>query len=388
MQSQLPKASLKNKRVILRADLNVPRKPDGSIASDFRIKALLPTINLILKKGGKVILLTHCGRPVKKSKKLSTKTLVDWFKKNDYHAVFAPTVEKAQSMSTKDNNNIVIVENLRFFDGEQTEDKTFAQELAALGDYYVNDAFALLHRNNTSITLLPKLFAPNKRTIGLLIEKELCELDALMQKSKSPFVILQGGIKGSTKLLLLQTLLDKADTILISTPLCFSFLKAQNKNVGASFTEDGLLPHIEKFLQAAKEKNVNVVLPIDYQVSSKSFYEPHVLREVTSIQNNDTGVSIGPKTAVLFSNYIKKAKTVFANGLPGNYVYPETLEGTRMLLQALRQTNGLHILAGGDSVALVEKLGFNDVEYLSTGGGATLAYLSGQTLAGLAVFGS
>jgi phosphoglycerate kinase len=386
MQSNLKKASFTNKRIILRADLNVPRRTDGSIANDFRIKALLPTIKLIKKKNGKVILLTHCGRPTKKERKLSTKVFVDWFKKHGLSAVFAPTIEKAQIISNTKNTNIVVVENLRFFEGEQSNSADFAKELASLGDYYVNDAFALLHRDEASITLLPKLFTPKKRTIGLLIEQELKELDKLLEQSESPFVMLQGGIKGKTKLTLLQTLLNKVDTILISTPLCFSFLKAQNQEVGKSFTEDDLEPDIIDFLQAAEKNNVNVVLPIDYQVSSQDFNKPHALREVDTLQATDTGISIGPKTATLFAKYFKQSKTVFANGLPGNRMYPETLEGTRVLLHALRYTNGLHILAGGDSVALVEQLGFDDVGHLSTGGGATLAYMSGKTLPGLTIF--
>lgn len=386
MKSNLKEANLKNKRVLLRADLNVPRRTDGTIENDFRIKALLPTINLIREKGGKVILLTHCGRPKKQEKRLSTKVFTSWFKEHGYHAVFAPTLKKAAELSRKNNKDIVILENLRFFDEEEANDPAFAEQLAQLGYYYVNDAFGMMHRNHASITKLAELFPPNKKTIGLIVEKELQELNQIVKHTKSPFVVLQGGIKGDTKLALLTTLLKKVDTILISTPLCFSFLKAQNKNVGASFVEDDLVPQIKDFMKAAEKNKVTVVLPVDYQVSSKSFKEPHALREVKTLEKNDVGIAIGPKTAKLFSQYLEQSKTVLANGLAGNSTYPETLESTRVLLQTLRKINGIHILAGGDSIALIEHLGFNDVGYLSTGGGATLAYLSGQTLPGLAVF--
>lgn len=384
MKSNLKEALLQDKRVLLRADLNVPRKPDGSIANDFRIKALLPTLDLILEKGGKIILLTHCGQPKKKEPRLSTKIFVDWFKKHGYSTIFAPTLEKAQEISTQKNTNLIILENLRFWPQEQTNDTTFAKQLAELGDYYVNDAFGALHRTDTSLTILPKLFSPNKKTIGLLIEKELHKLNEIRTHAQSPFVLLQGGVKGKTKLALLKALLHKATTILISTPLCFSFLKAQNKNTGSSFIEDDLLPHIKDFLTTASKNNVEIILPIDYQVSTHNFEKPSKLHEVTTLKNGDIGISIGPETAKLFAEYLKKSKTVFANGLPGNRNFSETLEGTRILLQALRHTNGLHVLAGGDSIDLVEQLGFNDVGYLSTGGGATLAYLSGQPLPGLA----
>ena len=388
MKSNLKKANLKNKRVLLRADLNVPRRHDGTIENDFRIKALLPTINLIQSSGGKVILLTHCGRPKKQEKRLSTKVFTCWFKEHGYHAVFAPTLKKAEELSRKNNSDIVILENLRFFDEEEANDPAFAKKLSQLGYYYVNDAFAVLHRDHASITKLAELFDPEKRTIGLIVEKELQELNHILKKTKSPFVVLQGGIKGETKIALLKTLLKKIDTILISTPLCFSFLKALNKNVGASFVEDALLPQIKDFMKSAEENKVAIVLPVDYQVSSNSFNKPDKLREATKLSEGDIGISIGPKTAKLFVEYLQGSKTVFANGLGGNSIYPETLEGTRVLLQALRQLNGIHIIAGGDSIALVEHLGFNDVGYLSTGGGATLAYLSGQTLPGLAVFDS
>lgn len=388
MKSNLKEANLKNKRVLLRADLNVPRRSDGTIENDFRIKALLPTINLINEKGGKVILLTHCGRPKKQEKRLSTKVFTSWFKEHGYHAIFAPTLKKAAELSRKNNKDIVILENLRFFEEEEANDEAFANKLAELGYYYVNDAFSVMHRDHASITTLAKLFAPDKRTIGLIVEKEIQELTTILKKTKSPFVVLQGGIKGDTKISLLQALLKKVDTILISTPLCFSFLKAQNKNVGLSFVEDALIPQIKDFMQAAEKNNVTVVLPVDYQVSSKSFKDPHDLRESKTIGTGNIGVSIGPKTANLFSEHLQQSKTVFVNGLAGNNLYPETLEGTRVLLQALRHVNGVHIIAGGDSIALVEHLGFNDVGYLSTGGGATLAYLSGQTLPGLAVFTS
>lgn len=386
MKSNLREANLKNKRVLLRADLNVPRRSDGTIENDFRIKALLPTINLIQEKGGKVILLTHCGRPKKQEKRLSTKVFTSWFKEHGHRAIFATTLKKAAELSRKNNTDIVILENLRFFKEEEANDTAFAEQLAQLGYYYVNDAFSVMHRDHASITKLAELFSPDKRTIGLIVEKELQELNQILKHTKSPFVVLLGGVKGETKIALLKTLLKKIDTILISTPLCFSFLKAQNKNVGDSFVENNLIPEIKDFVRAAEKNKVTIVLPVDYQVTSKSFKEPYALREVKTLKEGDVGISIGPKTATLFSRHLEQSRTVFANGLAGNSMYPETLESTRVLLQTLRKINGVHILAGGDSIALVEHLGFNDVGYLSTGGGATLAYLSGQTLPGLAVF--
>ena len=386
VQSNLPNAQLKNKRILLRADLNIPRARDGEIINDFRLKELLPTIELIKKKGGKVILLSHCGRPSKSSKQLSTKIFEKWFTSHGHETVFAKDLKSALTLSKKDNNALVIVENLRFFPGEKNRDESFAKELSTLGDYYVNDAFALTHRNDTSITLLPELFNEKSRTIGLLIEKEIAILNQLIENIKHPFISIQGGIKGETKLSMLSSLLKKADAILLSPPLCFSFLKALKKPVGKSFVEESLIPEIKKFLAQAKKKGIPIILPIDYQVTTDSFENPHTLTETKTLTDKHIGVSVGPETVQLFSTYLRKARTVFMNGMPGNIEYPETMEGLRILLNTLQQTNATCVIAGGDTVALIEQLGFKRIGHFSTGGGASLAYLSGQTLPGLALF--
>jgi phosphoglycerate kinase len=386
VQSNLPNAQLKNKRVLLRADLNIPRARDGEIINDFRLKELLPTIELIKKKGGKIILLSHCGRPSKSSPQLSTKIFEKWFIANDHEAVFAKNLKNALTLSKKDNNSLVILENLRFFPGEKNRDKSFAKDLSGLGDYYVNDAFALTHRNDTSITLLPELFDKKNRTTGLLIEKEITILNQLIENIKHPFIVIQGGIKGETKLSILSSLLKKVDAILLSTPLCFSFLKALKKPVGKSFAEESLIPEIKKFLAEAEKRGIPIILPVDYQVTTDSFDKPHALTETKTLSDKQIGVSIGPETVQLFSSYLRKARTVFMNGMPGNIEYPETMEGLRILLNTLQQTNATCVIAGGDTVALVEQLGFKRIGHFSTGGGASLAYLSGQALPGLTLF--
>lgn len=368
----------------MRADLNVPQNKDGSIASDARIKALLPTLELLKEHAAHVLILTHWGKPNTPDQKLSTKTVAENLTNKGHKTEFAASIEKAATLIKK--HKLVMLENLRFWKEEYEQHTAFAKKLAALGDYYVNDAFGALHRNHCSVTTLADCFTPENKSIGLLVEKELKALNTLRAHTKPPFVILQGGAKGSTKLALLSKLLSKANTILVSTPLCFSFLKAQNKNVGDSFVEEDLIPEIKKFLRAASKNNVTVLLPIDYQVSSHTFEDPKRVRIQQTLRDGDVGISIGPETAVRFAQALKSSKTVFMNGLPGNIHYPETIEGTRVLLQALSQTNGLHIIAGGDSLALVGSLGFTHLGHLSTGGGATLAYLSGQPLPGLASF--
>lgn len=386
LESHLSKISLAGKRIILRADLNVPRTPQGTIVNDFRLKETVPTINAIQKAGGKIILLTHCGRPKKPSTELSTKIFVEWFLKQNYDAVFAETIEEGIKLSKEPNQKIIILENMRFFPEEKNVNKIFAQKLSQMGDYYINDAFALMHRTDTSITLLPKLFKPSERTIGLLVEKELAVLNQLIENIKHPFIILQGGVKGETKIPFLRKFLKNTNAILISTPLCFSFLQAEKKLIGKSFIEPEIIPALQAFLEEAKSKKVPVITPIDYQTTTNSFEKPNNLKETKTFSNNEIGVSIGPETIELFGSYLKKAHIVFLNGMPGNIEYPETLEASRILLTKLQQTNALCVVAGGDTVALVQKLGFSSIGYLSTGGGAALAYLSGKTLPGLALF--
>ena len=386
VRSNLPEMDLKNKRVLVRADLNSARNQHGEITHDFRLKEILPTLNLIREKGGRIILLTHYGRPKKPTPELSTVIFIPWFKKMGYKALFAPTLEIAKELGKDEKNQLILVENLRFFPGEQTQDTVFAKNLSQLGDYYINDAFGVCHRTDTSVTLLANEFSPKNRSVGLLVEKEIAVLNRLIENIKHPFVIVQGGIKGETKLPMLNALLHTLDAVLLSTPLCFTFLKALGKPVGKSFTEIQILSDAKKFLDKAKEKKIPVIFPVDYQATLNSFEKPYGLLETKILGPEQTGVSIGPETVKIFGNYLRKARTIFLNGVPGNINYQETIEGTRILLSIIQQTNATCVVAGGDSVALIQKLGFGTIGHFSTGGGATLSYLSGQPLPGLAPF--
>jgi len=390
LTSLLHTSTLKNKRVFLRADLNIPIH-DGVIKDDYRLQAIVPTIDLILQKGGKIILATHIGRPKNHEPALSTKHLIPWFKnhnyKHHYKIEYEPDLDAAHAKSYNDFDTILLLENMRFYPGEKKSDPLFAQQLAQLGDYYVNDAFALVHRHDTSITLVPELFAPDQRTIGLLIEKELRALQRLLENPAKPFTLILGGGKVADKLPLLYALIDQIDTVLLCPATVFTFLKTQNKPVGLSLVDTTKLDSCKQFILEAHQKKINVMMPIDYQIADKSFDGPLSLVSADRFPADGVGISIGPDTAKLFAQEIQKAGTIFFNGLMGSINRPETLQGADALFKAMIASPGVTIVGGGDSVAAARLLQVNDqLDFLSTGGGATLAYLTGQELPGLACF--
>lgn len=388
LTSLLPSWDLTSQRVFLRADLNVPLK-NGTIVNDYRLRALLPTIELIQKKGGKIILATHIGRPQGNDASLSTRHLIPWFEQHAIPVEFEDDLEKALSKSHEQHGSILLLENLRFSYGEKKYNEPFAHALSQLGDYYVNDAFGLLHRTDTSITQVPLLFSPEKRTIGLLIEKELSMLNQLVENPKKPMVLIVGGGKAHDKLPLLNFLIDKAQTILVGPALAFTFLKALGCNVGKSLVDETALEECKKLIMKAQKIGTSLILPSDFIVAHTTFdgqLFPHPI-SLNDFPHDGVGISIGPETTKLFAQEIVRAGTVFLNGLMGSVQRPETLHGMDGMLQAMAQSQGFTVIAGGDSVAATELLGYADkIDYLSTGGGATLTYLSGQKLPGLDAF--
>lgn len=386
IKSHLNEFNVANKRVFLRSDLNVPMS-NGAITNDYRLKQILPTIDLIQKKGGKVILATHIGRPKNHEQNLSTKNLLSWFTERHYSIEFAENLEEAAQKSLQQNGTILLLENLRFWPGEKSDDKQFAQQLANLGDYYVNDAFATLHRHDTSITLVPQLFAPKKRTIGLLIERELHELQYLLTTPEKPFMVIIGGGKVSTKLPLIKNLFDKINIILLCPAIVFTFLKALGKDVGLSLVDNDALEDSKKILSEAQQRNVRVLFPIDYRIALNTFAGELVYVDAENFPHNGIGISTGPKTRALWTQEIMAAKTLFLNSAMGLTDRPETWHDLYELLKIVAQSSAFTVIGGGDSVAAAQQCGIDtSIDFLSTGGGATLAYLSGEQLPGLQYF--
>ncbi len=385
MHSRLPSWHIKNKRILLRADLNVPLA-NKKIINDFRLQSLRDTIDYILAHDGTVILATHIGRPQKYDPSLSTKILLPWFKKHGYPIIFAKNLNDAYQKSKTAKKQIILLENMRFFPGEKKQDPSFAEQLARLGDFYVNDAFGTLHRTDTSITLTAQEFPPENRTIGLLVEKELNMLNKLLHNPAQPFVLIVGGGKVTDKIPLIQNLLDKVETILLCPAIVFTFFKAIGKPVGNSLIDNHMLKICKSILTQAKKQKVSILFPIDFQVAQGSIDGPLTIASADEITPDSIGISIGPKTIAAWEPIIKQAGTIFLNGSIGFTHKPATLTGMGSILDAMSKAPGISIIAGGDSVAAANNLNFaHQIDYLSTGGGVTLAYLSGQKLPGLTI---
>ncbi len=385
-KSRLPTWNLKDKKVLLRADLNVPLK-QKKIIDDAKIQALKPTIDYILGHGGTIVLMTHIGRPTTFDPNLSTQNLVPWFQNHGYSIIFAATPDQAKEKKhSLSGNTIMLLENLRFFPGETTKDRTFAKTLAPLGDYYVNDAFGMLHRDHTSITLLAEEFVPEHRTFGFVIEKELNTLDRIFSRPNRPFVLVIGGKKTTTKIPLLIMLLDKVNTILLCPAIVFTFLKALGKPVGKSLVDENAIDLCITVIEQAKEKKIEIIFPLDYQIADSLTADTFSLTQDSFIPDNAIGISIGPKTIDLFTQTILSAGTIFFNGTVGFLNKSETLEGMHAIFKAMGSSAGTSIIAGGDSVAAAHKFRIAEkIDYISLGGGATLSYLSGEKLPGLVV---
>lgn len=387
MVSHLTKADLTNRRVFLRADLNIPLL-NGLIVCDFRLKALKPTLDLLIAKRGRIILATHLGRPQGPIPSLSTRLLLSWFKEHGYTIQWISSLEEAVTAShSLAPQSILLLENMRFFEGEQSADKTirmqFAQQLRALADYYVNDAFALLHRHDTSITLLPALFNKDDKTIGLLIEHEIDTLTALFAHPLEPFMLVIGGGKVKDKLPFLEKLLDKVSSIIILPALAFTFLKAQGKPIGRSLVDDDFLERAKAFLTKAQEKSVRIILPSDFLVAEENFAGP--LHIVTEIPAQSIGIAVGPQTLQIYAEEIGYSKTVFINGAMGLTTRPETLEPFYSILGMVASPSITSIVGGGESVAAVYASNLeHTITYCSTGGGASLYLLTYTTLPALA----
>ncbi len=375
--------SFNHQRVFLRVDLNV-RFDDSTIINDMRLKAILPTINYIQEQGGKVVLATHIGRPPAQSTHnyydptLSTEKLLSWFKKHNYTIDYEPDIKKAEKKSFEGFSRILLLENLRFFNGEQMANDAFAEKLALLADLYVNDAFGALHRNDASITLLPQHFDKEKRAIGLLVEKEIAELSKIKEQPAHPFVTIIGGNKLATKLPLIKALISKPEnmypsTLVITGTLAYTFLQVKGIRVGKSPLENSYRNQVLDVLKIAKEHNIRILLPLD-----------HVLQN-GSICNNDTfpddavAYDIGPRTIAAIQALCHKAKTIFLNGTMGKFDEKSYARGTRKVIKAVAESQAYSLVGGGDAVTAVHQAGVADkIDFISTGGGATLAFLAAE----------
>lgn len=384
LTSTLPELNLENMRVLLRVDLNIPLN-GTKILNDFRLKAIQPTLDLLIQKKACITIITHIGRPKDQEPGLSTQLLIPWFKKHGYQITFAPSIEDAAKMQKP--SQIVLLENIRFWQEEQTGCPSLAHALRNISDIFVQDAFGVLHRNDTSVVILPMLYPEQHRTIGLLVQQELLALNKILYKPKKPVLAIIGGSKIATKLPLIKNMLTIADTVVLLPAISFSFAHAHGQSVGCSLIEPNYKSTIRAILSAACKEHKKIILPLDYIVSRNSWSGPFNTIAANQFDQQDMGITIGPLTTKLYKKYITQAKTVIFNGVSGDLSYKKTCAPMRALFKAFCDSQAYSIVAGGDSLAMLEHFKLADcVSYCSSGGGSSITYLSGQPLVGLEPF--
>ncbi|MGF1460925.1 MAG: phosphoglycerate kinase [Leptolyngbyaceae cyanobacterium] len=380
------------KRVLVRADFNVPLDDQGNITDDTRIRAALPTIQDLTGKGAKVVLCSHFGRPKGKvvdemrltpvAKRLSELLGQDVVKCDD--CVGAAVTEAVNGLQ---NGQVALLENVRFHAGEESNDPEFAKELAANADLYVNDAFGTAHRAHASTEGVTNYLSPSVG--GFLIEKELEYLQAAIENPQRPLAAIIGGSKVSSKIGVIDTLLDKVDKLLIGGGMIFTFYKARGLSVGKSLVEEDKLDLAKSLEAKAKEKGVELLLPTDVVVADN--FAPDASAQtvsVESIPDGWMGLDIGPDAVSVFQAALKQCKSVIWNGPMGVFEFDAFAVGTEAIARTLAEltpTGVTTIIGGGDSVAAVEKVGVaSQMSHISTGGGASLELLEGKTLPGIA----
>jgi 3-phosphoglycerate kinase len=380
--------NLENKRVLVREDLNVPLDENQNITDDTRIKAALPTINYLIEKGAKVIIVSHLGRPKGKvNPKYSlapvVKRLAELLSRD---VAFAENCigEAAENAVAKMNpKDVLLLENVRFHEGEEKNDPEFAKQLASLADIFINDAFGTSHRAHASTVGVARLLPAGA---GFLMQKEIEVMGKALENPERPFVAILGGAKVGDKIGVIKNLLGKVDMLLIGGGMAYTFLKSQGYEIGKSLLEPDKIDLAASLLKEAEEKNVKLLLPDDVVVTSKLEEGlPYETVSVSEIPTDKMGVDIGEKTRKKFAAAIKEAKTVVWNGPMGVFEMRVYAQGTLAVADAMAKSDAVTIIGGGDSAAAVEQLGFaKAMTHISTGGGASLEFLEGKELPGVA----
>ena len=383
--------NFKNKKALVRVDFNVPLNDKYEITDFTRIKAVEPTIRKILNDGGSAILMSHLGRPKSgPEEKFSLKHLV-----NELSDRFGTLVkfasdcigeESIELSATLKPGEILLLENLRFHAEEKKGDAGFAQKLAKLGDVYVNDAFGTAHRAHASTSVIAQFF--DDKMAGYVMEAELANTKKVLERPKRPFTAIMGGAKISDKILIIEKILDKVDNLLIGGGMSYTFFKALGGNVGKSLVEEDKLELAGMLIKKAKEKGVNLELPIDSVIADDFNNNANTqIAKNFAIPDGWMGLDIGPEAREVFSNIIRESGTILWNGPMGVFEMPNFANGTSAIAKAVveaTEKGGFSLIGGGDSAAAVNNLGYGDkVSYVSTGGGALLEYMEGKELPGV-----
>ena len=382
--------SVKGKRVLVRVDFNVPLDDEGNITDETRIKAALPTINYLLDNSAKVILCSHLGRPkgefnMKYSLAPVAKRLKEIYGEDKVtfaSDVIGPSAQEA--VANLKEGHIVLLENLRFHKEEEKNDPEFAKKLASYADIYVNDAFGTAHRAHASTEGVTK-YLPS--VAGYLIGKELSIMGGALEHPQRPFIAILGGKKVSDKIGVINNLLDKCDALIIGGAMSYTFFASMGLNTGTSIVEKDKIELAGELMKKAEQKGVKLLLPVDCVVVQEFCPDaPKKTVKRTEIPDGYEGMDIGPETRAIYADIIKTAKTIIWNGPMGVSEFPRFADGTRAIAEAMAaNTDAVTIIGGGDSAAAVEKLGYADkMTHISTGGGASLEFLEGRELPGVA----
>lgn len=383
--------NLKDQKVLMRADFNVPIDENGNITDITRITAALPTINYVLENGGALILMSHLGRPkdtpeakfslAPVAKKLSEILGQEVIFNEDGQVTGEVTKAAAKNLKA---GQVLLLENTRFRPEEKKNDPSFSKELASLGDVFVNDAFGTAHRAHASTVGVAQIIPG---VSGFLIQKELDFMGKALENPARPFVAILGGAKVSDKIGVISNLLDKVNTLIIGGGMAYTFLKAQGHEIGNSLLEEDKLDLARELMASAKAKNVRLLLPVDV-VAADSFANdsPHKVVDINAIPAAKMGLDIGPVTSATFTKVIKEAQTVIWNGPMGVFEMPAFAKGTEAVAKAMADSQAITIIGGGDSAAAVKILGYEaGMSHISTGGGASLEFLEGKKLPGIEI---
>jgi len=384
------------KKTLVRVDFNVPLDKDFNITDDTRMRAAVPTIKKILNNGGAAILMSHLGRPKEgPEEKFSLKHLVDHLSEllGGVSVHFASDCVGEEAKSKADSlpmGEVLLLENTRFHKGETKGDEDLAAQMAELGDVYVNDAFGSAHRAHSSTTVVAQHF--DQKASGYVMQAELDNADKLMESAEHPYLAIMGGAKISDKIGVIENLLDKVDDLIIGGGMSYTFFKAMGGKIGSSLVEEDKLDLANQLIQKAKDKNVNLHLPIDSVIADK--FDNDANSKVANnhnIEDGWMGLDIGPEARQVFADVITRSKTVLWNGPMGVFEMPNFADGTKRVAEAVVEAtkNGaFSLIGGGDSAAAVNNLGYgDDVSYVSTGGGALLEYMEGKELPGVKALG-
>ncbi len=383
---------IKGKKALVRVDINVPLDADKNVTDDTRIQAILPTLNLLKEKGAKIILMAHLGRPKgEKNPEFSLAPVAKYMTKVlGEEVMFIPDVDDAEDMikNLKDGQ-IALLENIRYYKAEEAkdDDMTFANKLAKLGDFYVNDAFGAAHRNHTSTAKLAKVLKP--AVSGLLMEKELRCLSQALDNPVRPFTAVVGGAKVSSKIGVLENLIDKVDNLIIGGGMAYTFVKANGGKIGNSICEDDQLEVAKAIEKKAADKGVKLVMATDVLVTDDfSGNGTNKFVKINEIPDGFEGVDAGIESRKAFAGVLKSSKTILMNGPVGAFETAAFSEGTKAVLEAIveaTKSGAISVIGGGDSVSAAKKFfKAEDFTHVSTGGGASLEFIEGKVLPGVA----